>query len=104
MNNFDQNPDSKVNVECDITIPKEQFDLMIAKANIELIQRVNKLLDMLEKKEDQVLDTCISIINQEIEWVEKQQVFNTRDQEWNRARIQHGTRILEKIKEHFGIE
>lgn len=101
MNNFNQNPDSKVNVECDITIPKDQIDLMLVQSNIELIQRVNKLLDMLEKKEDQVLDTCISIINQEIEWVEKQQVFNMRDQAWNDARIQHGKRILDKIKEHF---
>ena len=54
MNNFNQNPDSKVDVECDVTIPKEQFDLLIAKANIELIQRVNRQIDLLEQKTEAI--------------------------------------------------
>ena len=93
--NSDLDPENQEDL---VSIPKEQVDLLIAKANIELLQRVNKLLDRLEKQEDQILE----IIEQQIQWVEKQEVFNPRDQEWNRARIQHGKRILDKIKEHFG--
>ena len=43
-----------VKVECDVTIPKEQLDLLIAKANIELIQRVNRQIDLLEQKTEAI--------------------------------------------------
>ena len=43
-----------VKVECDVTIPKEQFDLLVAKANIELIQRVNRQIDLLEQKTEAI--------------------------------------------------
>ena len=45
---------SKVNVECDITIPKEQIDLMLVQSNIELIQRVNKQIDLLDQKTEAI--------------------------------------------------
>jgi hypothetical protein len=32
------------------TIPKEQIELMLLQANIELIQKVAKLIELLEKK------------------------------------------------------
>ena len=31
-------------------VPKEQIDLVLAKANIELLQRVNRLIELLEKQ------------------------------------------------------
>ena len=36
-----------------VSVPKEQFDFILYKANIELIQRVNKLIDMMEKYGEQ---------------------------------------------------
>jgi len=35
-----------------VTVPKEQIDLMILRANIELLQRVNRLIELLEKQND----------------------------------------------------
>jgi hypothetical protein len=32
-----------------VTIPKEQFDMWVTKANIELLQRVNHMIELLEK-------------------------------------------------------
>jgi hypothetical protein len=32
-----------------VPIPKEQFDMLVTKANIELIQRVNRMIELLEK-------------------------------------------------------
>lgn len=54
MNNFNQNPDSKVKVECDVTIPKEQFDLLVTQANLELIQRVNRQIELLDQKKEAI--------------------------------------------------
>lgn len=34
-----------------IAIPREQFDTMLLRAQIELIQRVDKLIKLLEKKD-----------------------------------------------------
>ena len=36
-----------------VSVPKDQFDFLLYKANIELIQRVNKLIDMMEKYGEQ---------------------------------------------------
>ena len=33
-----------------LTVPKEQFDFLIMKAQIELMQRVSRLIDLLEKQ------------------------------------------------------
>jgi hypothetical protein len=33
-----------------VAIPKEQFDLLVTKANIELLQRVNHMIELLEKQ------------------------------------------------------
>jgi hypothetical protein len=37
-----------------VFIPKEQFDAVLVKTNIELIQRVNRLIELLESKEDSI--------------------------------------------------
>ena len=36
-----------------VTVPIEQIQFMLLKANIELMQRVNKLVELLEKQNDQ---------------------------------------------------
>lgn len=33
-----------------VAIPKEQFDMVMLKATIELIQRVNRMVELLEKQ------------------------------------------------------
>lgn len=33
-----------------VTIPKEQFDMVMLKATIELMQRVNRMIELLEKQ------------------------------------------------------
>ena len=33
-----------------VAVPKEQIDWVLAKANIELLQRVNRLIELLEKQ------------------------------------------------------
>ena len=33
-----------------LTVPKEQFEFMLLKANIELMQRVNRMIELLEKQ------------------------------------------------------
>ena len=50
----------------EVTISKEEFDLIVAKANIELIQRVNRLIRILEKQygecEEGESDTSSSVV------------------------------------------
>jgi hypothetical protein len=33
-----------------VSIPKEQFEFLVLKANVELLQRVNYLIDMIEEQ------------------------------------------------------
>lgn len=62
---------------------------------------------------DEVYDTkfaelivreCADIAIEQKKWVEDQEVFNPQDEPWNRARIQQSQRIVDKIREHFGVE
>ena len=39
-----------------VSVPKDQFDFILYKANIELIQRVNKLIDKIEAYENESSD------------------------------------------------
>lgn len=43
-----------MNNQEDVSIPKEQFDLLIAKANIELLQRVNRQIELLDQKTETI--------------------------------------------------
>jgi len=38
--------------DCDesLTVPEEQLEFMVLKANIELVQRVNRMIELLEKQ------------------------------------------------------
>ena len=57
-----------------------------------------------EKFAELIVRECAEIALEQKKWVEDQVVFNPRDKEWNLARIQQSQRIVDKIKEHFGIE
>lgn len=60
--------------------------------------------ESLEKFAELIVQECVEIALEQKKWVEDQVVFNPRDKEWNLARIQQSQRIVDKIKEHFGVE
>ena len=41
-----------------VSIPKEQFDTLMLRAQVELLQRVNRLVELLEKQ-NEVLDDSL---------------------------------------------
>ena len=51
-----------------------------------------------------IVRECIDVGISQKKWVENQEVFDPRDEHWNLARIQQSQRIVDKIKEHFGVE
>jgi len=57
----------------------------------------------LEKFAELIVKECIDVGLTQKKWVEDQEVFDSRDQTWNRARIQQSQHIVDKIKEHFGV-
>lgn len=57
-----------------------------------------------EKFAELLLNECINIVIEQKKWVEDQEVFNPRDEFWNRARIQQSQHIVDKIKTHFGVK
>jgi len=59
--------------------------------------------DELEKFAELIVKECLDIADQQKKWVEDMEVFNEQDATWNKARIQQSQRIVDKIKQHFGI-
>jgi len=51
-----------------------------------------------------IVRECVNVALKQKKWVENQEVFNSNDEAWNRARIQQSEHIVNKIKEHFGVE
>jgi hypothetical protein len=41
-----------------VELPKEQFEFLVMKAHIELMQRVNKMIDLLEKYGEEYEKDC----------------------------------------------
>jgi len=58
----------------------------------------------LERFAELIVRECVNVALEQKKWVENQEVFNPHDESWNRARIQQSQHIVDKIKEHFGIE
>ena len=58
----------------------------------------------LEKFAELIVQECAEIALEQKKWVENMTVFNPMDESWNEARIQQSQRIIDKIKEHFGVE
>ena len=57
-----------------------------------------------EKFAELIVRECANVALEQKKWVEDMTVFDPRDKEWNLARIQQSQRIIDKIKEHFGVE
>ena len=51
-----------------------------------------------------IVQECMNVALVQKKWVDNQAVFDPRDQAWNKARIQQSQHIVDKIKEHFGVE
>ena len=60
--------------------------------------------DSWEKFAELIVRECIDVGIAQKKWVENQEVFDPRDKDWNLARIQQSQRIVDKIREHFGVE
>lgn len=57
-----------------------------------------------EKFAGLIVEDCLNVALEQKKWVENQEVFNPRDIDWNKARIQQSQHIVDKIKQHFGVE
>ena len=51
-----------------------------------------------------IIQECMDIALAEKKWVQDQSVFDPRDQAWNKARIHQSQHIVDKIKQHFGVD
>jgi len=51
-----------------------------------------------------IVKECVGIALEQKKWVEDMKVHNPHDEVWNKARIQQSQHIVDKIKEHFGVE
>jgi hypothetical protein len=59
---------------------------------------------VLERFAELIVRECMGIADGQKKYVEDMEVFNEQDANWNRARIQQSQQIVDKIKEHFGVE
>ncbi len=57
-----------------------------------------------DKFAELIVRECMNIADGQKKWVEDMEVFNEHDAAWNRARIQQSQQIVDKIKQHFGVE
>jgi hypothetical protein len=57
-----------------------------------------------EKFAELIVRECLDIALERKKWVEDQEVYDYRDVSWNKARIQQSQHIVDKIREHFGVE
>jgi hypothetical protein len=74
-------------------VSQDQF----GSANVLLGTEVEKFAELIAQE-------CVEVALAQKKWVENQEVFGVRDADWNQARIQQSQHIIDKIKEHFGIE
>ena len=57
-----------------------------------------------EKFAELIVKECMAIADEQKKYVEDMEVFNEQDATWNKARIQQSQQIVDKIKQHFGVE
>jgi hypothetical protein len=58
----------------------------------------------LQKFAELIVKECADIADGQKKYVEDMVVFNEHDANWNKARIQQSQQIVDKIKQHFGVE
>jgi hypothetical protein len=57
-----------------------------------------------QKFAELIVRECVDIADGQKKYVEDMVVFNEHDANWNKARIQQSQQIVDKIKQHFGVE
>lgn len=57
-----------------------------------------------EKFAELIINECAGVAADQRDWVENMVVFSERDKFWNKARIVQSQRIVDKIKQHFGVK
>ena len=57
-----------------------------------------------QKFAELIVRECAEIALEQKKWVEDMKVHNPHDEVWNKARIQQSQHIVDKIKQHFGVE
>ena len=57
-----------------------------------------------EKFAELIVKECAGVAADQRDWVENMVVFSERDKFWNKARIVQSQRIVDKIKQHFGVK
>ncbi len=58
----------------------------------------------MKKFAELIVRECMDIADGQKKYVEDMKVFNEHDATWNKARIQQSQQIVDKIKQHFGVE
>ena len=62
------------------------------------------ILKLMEKFAELIVQECVGVAADQRDWVENMVVFSEHDKFWNKARIVQSQRIVDKIKQHFGVE
>ena len=57
-----------------------------------------------QKFAELIVKECAGVAANQRDWVENMVVFSERDKFWNKARIVQSQRIVDKIKQHFGVK
>ena len=69
-----------------------------------LVEHDGELIFSKEKFAELIVRECMNIADGQKKYVEDMEVYNLQDEVWNRARIQQSEQIVDKIKQHFGVE
>jgi hypothetical protein len=70
------------------------------------IDEARYLTNYLDEKKfaELIVRECTNVALEQKKQVEEMEVYNLQDEVWNRARIQQSEHIVDKIKQHFGVE
>ena len=89
----------------------ERIQELVGQAKFMAEETINKQISknaeldaFAEKFAELIVQECLDVALAQKKWVEDQKVFNLDDQDWNQARIQQSQHIVDKIKQHFGVE
>ena len=75
----------------------QRIQQLATEAELELTIETKKFTELIVKE-------CVGIALEQKKWVEDMKVHNPHDEVWNKARIQQSQHIVDKIKQHFGVE
>ena len=64
----------------------------------------DKIKEIQNRTAELIVQECAEIALEQKKWVEDMKVHNPHDEVWNKARIQQSQHIVDKIKQHFGVE